>query len=287
MDAGASATLPPLVCEASMTLKPRSLLGGFLVAIVAGCGSDSTGPKSSAPLDLASVVSQLAYSGLASVPGAATLALIPATVIPPAVAPAACPFVAATGFTCPAVTAAGLTFNVSFFLYDASNQPQTQLGIIGSTASVRTIVDTRGTLALPAGSGGGSVAITDHSDNTLSGLQGPNLVINGTSTSHYDVTPDATGTSPVVHSLVDATTLTRNVVFPARGSANGGYPLSGTITSDVSTSSTVGAFPQISVTVHLVLTFDGTSTPTVTIQLGDITKTCKVSLSGQSAPVCS
>ncbi|HEY5063089.1 MAG TPA: hypothetical protein VII52_16230, partial [Gemmatimonadaceae bacterium] len=160
-----------------MTLKPRSLFCGLLVAIVAGCGSDSTGPTSSAPLDLSTVVSQLSYSGLASVPGAATLASIPATVTPPGVAPAACPYVAATGFTCPAVTAAGLTFNVSFFLYDASNQPQTQVGIISSTASVRTIVDTKGTLALPAASGGGTVAITDHSDNTLSGLQGTNLVI--------------------------------------------------------------------------------------------------------------
>jgi hypothetical protein len=269
-----------------MTCKPRGLLSVLLVAIVAGC-TDSTAPASSAPLDLASVVSQLSYSGLASVPGAATLASIPATVTPPIVAPAACPFAAGTGFTCPAVTAGGLTFNVSFFLYDAAGQPQTQVGIISSTASVRTIVDTKGTVALPTASGGGSVAITDHSDNTLSGLQGTNLVINGRSTSHYDVTPDVSGTNPAVHSTVDATTVTLNVVFPGSSASNGGYPLSGTITSDVSTASTVGAFPQLSVTVHLVLTFDGTSTPTVTIRLGDITKTCKVSLTGQSAPVCS
>jgi hypothetical protein len=267
----------------------RTLIAAVSAALVAGCSDSPSGPATPPPqsLDLSAILSQMSLGRVGSVPGASAVIALPAATAVPGVAPSACPYSAATqGFTCPTVTSGGLTFDISYFLYDAAGHAQSQPDA-ATTASVRTVVDTKGTLTLPESDGiGGTVALADHSDMTMSGLLTATRTLNGNGTSHYDMTLSGT---TALHALVDATTATKNVVLPAHSDAtSAAWPLSGTITSDSKTVATIGGFAATTTTSHAVITFNGTSTATIVFTAGStLTTTCTVDLTGKSPPVCS
>jgi hypothetical protein len=267
----------------------RSLVAGVSAALVVGCGSDSpSGPSTSGKtLDLATVMSQMSIGRVGSIPGASVVMSLPATTGMPTLVPSACAFSpTAQGFTCPTVTSNGLTFDISYFLYDVAGKPQSAADA-NTTASVRTVVDTKGTTTVPPTNGtSGSVSITDHSDMTMSGLLTSTHTLNGNGTSRYDMT--LSGSTPL-HAVIDMTTATTNVVIPTPADANTpAWPTSGTIASDSKTVATITGLGSITTTSHTVITFNGTSTATIvfTSSVSGATSTCTLDLTGKTPPNC-
>ena len=269
----------------------RTIMGLATAVLVAGCHDASTSPSSSGnpqSLDLAPILGQMSVGNVNSIPGASSAMSLPATATPPAVVPSACTYSASTaGFTCPSVTVDGLTFKTSYFLYDASGHSQSHPDA-ATTASVRTVTDGSGTLtfsaAQPSGpAASGTIGLTDHEDMTLSGLLTATRTLNGTGTGHLDLT---VGGGTPLHSLLDRTSTTSNVVMPAQTTGASAWPQSGTITSDVTLTPNAST-PALTVPIHSVITFNGTSIVTITTSASVFSTTCKIDLSGKTPPVCS
>jgi hypothetical protein len=270
----------------------RALIAALAAALVAGCGSDSPNEPATQQqqhtLDVAAILSEMSIGRAGTVPGASTVLALPATVGVPTIALSACPFSASgQGFTCPTVTSGGLTFDISYFLYDASGHAQSAADA-ATTASVRTVVDTKGTTSVPSANGvSGTVVIVDHSDMTMSGLLTPPHTLNGNGTSHYDLT--LTGATPL-HAVIDMTSATRNVVLPTQSDTSSpAFPLSGTITTDSKTVTSIASIGTVTATAHSVITFNGSGKATIvyTTSLSAAVTTCTVDLTGKSPPVCS
>jgi hypothetical protein len=268
----------------------RALIAALAAALVAGCGSDSPNAPETPQhtLDVAAILSQMSIGRVSSVPGASAVLSLPAPIGVPAIALSACPFSASTqGFICPTVSSAGLTFDISYFLYDAVGHAQS-VADASTTAAVRTVVDTKGTANVPPTNGvSGTVVVADHSDMTMSGLLTPPHTLNGNETSHYDLT--LTGTTPL-HAVIDQTSVTKNVVLPtASDASSAAFPLSGTITTDSKTVTSIASLGTIAVTAHSVITFNGTSKATIVYatSLSATVTTCMIDLNGSSPPVCS
>lgn len=267
----------------------RSLIAAVSAALVAGCGSDSpSGPATQQhTLDLAAILSQMSVGSVSAVPGASSVIAVPATATVPHVTPSACAYSPATqGFICPTVTSGTLTFDISYFLYDAAGHTQSQADA-GTTAAVRTVVDAKGTTTLPESNGtSGTVILSDHTDMTMSGLLTTTHTLNGNGTSHYDMT--LTGAT-ALHAVIDMTTVTKDLMLPTQSdAATPPWPLSGTITTDGKTVATVGTLAATTTTSHSVITFNGTGTATIvfTTSVGAAI-TCTMDLTGKSPPVCS
>jgi hypothetical protein len=266
----------------------RSLAAAVSAALVVGCGSDSpSGPSTSQhTVDLAAVMAQMSIGRPTSIPGANVVMSVPASTGIPKFVPSACAYSsAAQGFTCPTVTSGGLTFDISYFLYDAGGKSQSAADA-KTTAAVRTVVDTKGTATLsPATGTSGTASITDHSDLTMSGLLTSTHVLNGSGTSHYDLA--LSGTTPI-HAVIDMTTATKDVTIPTPADADTpAWPTSGTITTDAKTVATIGGLGSITTTWHTVITFNGTSTATIVLTSSGAATTCTLDLTGKNPPVCS
>jgi hypothetical protein len=266
----------------------RSLAAAVSAAFVVGCGSDPpSGPSTSRhTLDLAAVMAQMSIGRPTSIPGASVVMSVPASTGVPVILPSACPFSStAQGFTCPTVTSGGLTFDISYFLYDAAGKAQSQLDA-NTTASVRTLVDTKGTTSVsPSNGTSGTASIADHSDMTMSGLLTSAHALNGNGTSHYDLTLSGTTS---IRAVIDMTTATKNVTIPTPTDADiPAWPTSGTITTDGKTVATIGGLGSISTTSHTVITFNGMSTATIVLTTSGAATTCTLDLAGKNPPVCS
>ena len=258
-----------------------------VAATVAACSADTTSsPTDPTPhqLDVSTEIAAMANGSVGGIPGVSSLLSLPTTTTLPAVVPAACAYSSTTqGFTCPEATVQGLTFDIAYYLSDANGHSQSAPDV-NTTAAVRVVADTRGTVSLPASVGAAtSVALTDHTDMTMSGLLAASRALNGTSVSHYDVS--TTGTTQA-HSLIDMTTTSTNVMLPAEGS-NTRWPASGTVTTDATAVTSIGFLPSVTSHARAVVTFDGTSTPTVVVTVGGVVRTCKIDLSGRTQPSCS
>jgi hypothetical protein len=269
----------------------RQLIAAFATALVAGCHSDSpSGPATQQQntIDLATIFSEMAVGRVNSVPGASSIIAVPSIAGVPVLAPAGCPYSASTqSFICPTVTSGGLTWDISYFLYDAAGHAQSQADA-GTTAAVRTVVDTKGTTSPPPANGiSATVVLSDHSDLTMSGLLTTTHKLNGNGTSHYDMTLSGAAS---LHAVIDMTTATNNVVLPVQSDATTpAWPSSGTITTDTKSVTTIGNVGAVTTTSHAVITFNGTSTATIvyTTSLSSTITTCKVDLTGKTTPVCS
>jgi len=241
-----------------MKVKRRFLVALAGVLAIAGCQSsdDATAPLSSSTLDLSSLLSEMA-AGSANIPSSLGVAGFAVPVVPPVV-PSSCQYSASIqGFTCGTLASNGVTFGATLFLLDAAGNFQTQPDA-ATTAAIRTVTDMTGTTKLEQ-SGSGSLSLTSHQDMTLSGLLSGTHVINGTGTSHTDITLTA---PTAMHAVTDQKSVTANVTVPKAGSATR-WPTSGTITTDATTTSQSGS-QSITGTVHSVLTFNGSSTATTT-----------------------
>ncbi len=251
-----------------------------VLAVSAACSSnDSTGPQAS--LDVNTVVAQTAKGDLSSFAGARTAIGLPGVTLPN-FDPASCPFLASDqSFTCAPRTEGPITYNLKYFLYDQNGQPLAAVNP-ATTSSVRTVVDINGVASGSNGPGTGSVVINHHSDMMLIGLLSTTKSLSGTSRDRDTVI--TTNGSTTIHTAIDATSTTTNVVLPANTSNP--YPASGSITTDITGSSTLGSVFSTNTTAHGVLTFNGTKMATLTFTIAGGTKTCQIDLSGSSAPRC-
>jgi len=252
-----------------------------LATLTAGCGSDSptTPPSSGGSLDLTSVFAQMSPADASSMASARSMLGVPVAPAATTVVPSSCSFSSSTqGFVCPTKTAAGLTFGLTYYLYDASGHTQSSADAT-TTDAVRTVADVKGTAATQFNALNATMTVDNHSDMTLKGLLSASRTLNGTSTSHLDVTTTGSSSS---HSAFDLTTTTANVVLPK---AEGSWPASGTVTSDGNMKTDVGP-NSVTLALHQVVTFNGTSIVTVATTVAGHTSTCKLDLSGKTAPVC-
>jgi hypothetical protein len=252
--------------------------------VAAGCGSDSpSAPGTGSPLDLSAVISQMSTGTLSGLPGAGAAIGIPASAATPTIAPSACQYSSTSqGFVCPSIASSGLSFNATYWLYDASGHSQTQADK-ATTASVRAVVDASGTLNGTAGQVSGSMTLANHSDLTMNGLLGNTRTLNGTSTGHDSLTAIGSTTTTVV---VDLTTIANDVIVPATQQDGASWPLSGTLTIDARTVTKAGSLPTITANAHAVVTFNGTSLVNVSGTVAGIPTTCRIDLTGKAAPAC-
>ena len=253
-------------------------------ALLAACsGSDGpTTPTSGDPVNVAQLFGELAP------PGATNALLLSSGLSLPATSAAngaSCPYDAASkSFVCAPVTSNGLTVTTSYQLLDAAGKPQDASADRRTTAAMHTVSTISGTLTLPPGTGttaAGPLTISGKQDMTLSGLLGSTHTLNGTATTTIHGT-FTLGSG--VTTLNSTTTQTmRDVVYPAATTGAPSYPTSGTVTID-GTSSFGTAAPAL--TTHLVMTFNGTSTVTLTMSTGGSTERCTINLATQAPPVC-
>jgi hypothetical protein len=244
----------------------RAIALVIVAAYVAACGSDSSTAPDHPPADLGAVLSEMALPSIASslVPG------MPATPDVSTLAPSSCSYSSASqSFTCPTVTASGITFTRSFTLLSASGTPQSQFDP-AATAAVRTNSTATGTITTD----GSTITLDGQDALTLSGILTGVHVLNGTSVMNVHGT-DAGSTTPYAMSI---TTTIADLVLPATPADK--WPKSGRILVDI-TDSMQGS----PATMHLAMTFNGTSKVVVTMVSDGFSMTCTVDLASQS-PAC-
>ncbi len=163
-----------------------------------------------------------------------------------------CPFNAQTGrFVCPTVTRDGLTINRSFALFDAQNQPMqgydNQL-----TASANFQWSVQGTVTRDNWTG----TVQRARNMTVSGLAGleSQRTWNGTGSNHVEA--EFTGQGGTRSYTHDVQTTASNVVVAVPRALNNPWPLSGTLTADVT--SNRPRFGGGTVDFTAVVTFNGT-----------------------------
>jgi hypothetical protein len=243
------------------------LLPVAAVAALAACGSDGpSAPQSRSSLDQAF----LELNSLALGPGMVKPTSVPALV--PSIGDGSrCTYTTSSqSFACPNQTLGDLVFGSSFTLLGASGTPQSAFDA-SSTAAVRFDATLTGT----AIEGPTRLAIDVKQSLTLSGLLTGPRVIDGTGTSTIagNVTPAST---PIPFTTTTTTTITR-LVLPS-GNQPGGWPLSGTITSQSSTS--VSGLPAVP--SRVVVTFSGSSRVALEVTVAGATKRCNVDLATQA-----
>ena len=268
-----------------MKSKSPVLVGSLLAAMVAiaGCRSSDATDPSSGSLDLSALISEMGV-GSGNVSGSVGVGgfVVPSSPI----VPSSCQYSASTqGFTCATLTSNGLTFNASFFLLDAAGHFQSEPDA-ATTNAIRTVSDLSGTVKLDQGGSSGSMTLASHQDQTLSGLLADAHVLNGTTTTHSDIALTA---PTAMHAVSDSKSVSANVTLPKAGASNH-WPTSGTMTTDATSTSQFGS-QSVTGTTHSVLTFNGSSSVTVTTTItsgsSSVTTTCKIDLAGGSVPFCS
>jgi hypothetical protein len=268
-----------------INLKTRiaSVSLAVIIVSIAACNSESSlTPNVTSQLDVAAVISQMSTGTLAGIPGAGVALGVPATTAAPTIVPSACTYSSASqGFVCPSIASTGLTFNATYWLYDAAGHSQTQPNT-STTASIRAVVDASGTVSAVLGQASASTTVANHSDLTMSGLLGNTRTLNGTSTGHDSVT--GTGSTTTI-AVIDLTTVANSIVVPASEGDGSSWPLSGTLTVDANTVTKTGGL-SVTASAHAVVTFNGTSLVNVSGTVAGIPTTCRIDLSGKVAPVC-
>jgi hypothetical protein len=64
------------------------------------------------------------------------------------------------------------------------------------------------------------------------------------------------------------------------------WPVSGTVTADMTGITTKNGAPAPNTVIHAVLTYNGTSTPTIVTTVNGSSLTCRVDLNGAALPSC-
>jgi hypothetical protein len=235
-------------------------------AIVSACGSDSSVAPDRRPADLGEVLTEMSLPSF-------TGAIVPELSMMPSAStltPSSCSYSGTSqSFVCPVVTVSGLTLTRSFTLLTASGTPQSQFDPT-ATAAVRTSSTMAGTIA----SDGITFTLDGHEELTLSGLLTGIHVLNGTSVMNMHGT-DASSSGPFAMSI---TTTIDKLVLPATPADK--WPKSGSILMDLTDN-----FDGTSMTMHMQMTFNGTSKVLAVMTSDGFTTRCTVDLASQS-PVC-
>lgn len=256
------------------TMRPR-VLTLAAAAFLAGCGADSSVSTTNTPLTLDEVFTEMRLPAISGATSAA--AGVSASVAAPGTSvPAGCSYATSSqSFVCaPFTTIGGLTITQSYQLLNSSGSPLAAFDA-SALAAVRTITTTTGTESNAAG----TFTLDGRQDQTLSGLQTSRHVLNGVATMNITTTY-GTGTSATT--MKDAvTTTTSDLVIPANAGPNT-YPASGTITIDISSTSSFLPMPPS----RFVMTFNGTSKVKVTINGAPVPGCSTIDLSS-TTPGCS
>jgi hypothetical protein len=263
------------------------VVGAAFVAALAGCGSDSpttpsqTPSQAAKPVDVSALVAAAANSTYGGI--ARSLVLLPAYSAMSPVNTSACPFSSADQlFECAPATISGITFKVSYQLLDAGGHPLPSADAT-TLAAVRTITDVDGTTSFVSSTTAGitsTATIHSHSDNTLSGLLTNQHTLNG-STSERDTLTLSGSTATKL--AITATTTVDKLDVPTKA---GAYPATGTITTDATTSISLGGGTPVSTQTHASITFNGTSVVTITISVGSATQRCTLDLANPASLAC-
>lgn len=254
--------------------RARLVALGALAALAACSGDEPSAPQEGATLDVSALLGEMSSLPAVAVPGAAGLAPFTAVRLP-----SGCAYVATSqSFVCPPVTQDGLTVNVAYTLLDAAGRPLAQADP-KATAAMRTVTTAKGTITPPAGSGvTGTMTVDQRQEMTLGGLLTGVHRLDGTGSMKLDGTVTV-GTTRTTLALGSQQTVA-GLLLPAAGAR---WPTGGTIRSETTT----GAISGAATTVRTEMTFDGTSTATLTITVGGVTQRCTVNLASPAAtPVC-
>ena len=243
------------------------LLIAALVAGVAAC-ADSTAPATQLSdvmltRDAGNDVAEATAQDIGEMIGSEAIVGMPMAAAPEGAAPGGCSWSAATSrFVCPTFTNPdGLTLDRSFAFYAGGVAQQSY------DAAATDSINFQGALKGTLSRSGRTVWINTNRDMTVSGLAGTETQRSwsgtGTRTDSAHVTGDDVARRTRIHSVDQVAA----VVFALPRSANP-YPKSGTITHDITLSSTAdnGTGTQSrSATRHVVVTFNGTQTASVLI----------------------
>lgn len=186
-----------------------------------------------------------------------------------------CTFAAGT-FTCQPMTRNGLTLTRTVTFFDASAHTEAAYDP-ALTASIHVVSDVAGSPT----HGPWSATVARHRDFTFSGLAGTETsrTVNGSGTDTETQSRVAHNDSTRSYTLAGTVTVT-NVVMPVRTTDGGnGWPTSGTITRTYSVTPATGPHAGTTVTRTATVTFNGTSTPTVTVNGSNFT----IDLGGHTA----
>jgi hypothetical protein len=238
-----------------------------LLALAAACGSDRReviAPETSS-FDVAAVLGDLAVPAGASAAaaGVGPLLAVPGTGGPASGALAQCAWTAATqAFTCAPYTAGGLTATFAYTPLDAQGAPQ-RTPDRATTAALRMVMVTNGTVTVPAGDGtpGGAYPIAARQEATLRGLLAGPRTLDGTLDAQTQVGAGAM--------RVRVQQTTAGLVLPGGGAR---WPSAGTVTTDVLEAASGARFTR------MVMTFNGTSTAAVVLTAGPVTQRCTLDL---------
>lgn len=259
-----------------MSLAHRIRVAAALAAgsTFAACnGDNSTGPLDTGAAIPSAVLTQ-ALSEMSRPELVAFGAMAIAAPVPslPALSPSACAYDASTQhFACGSVTVSGLSLTRSYALLTAGGATQSRYDA-ATTDGVLTDSRLMGTITTP----GSTFSIDDQRQLVLTGLLSSTHVLNGSSITHVDGAVTSGGMPISVSSTIKVTIA--DVTLPAGAK----YPASGTITADA-TQQVASLRPQAT---HMVATFNGSSTLSITITGGPAIARCTVDLASAVIPSC-
>jgi hypothetical protein len=245
-----------------------------LLIVAAACGSDSSvTPTTDTPrATLDQALTELSHPAL-SATGGSISGLFPGA---PALGIGRCGYVAASqSFVCPPTTTSGITITQSFTLLNATGAAQSVFDA-ATTAAVKSSTAVAGTVDQD----GSTLTVDAREELTLSGLLTGTHTINGTSTAHIFGTLVLDEAADVD---IRITASVANLVLPTNAtSGTQSWPVSGTIVVESS-----AAFSDFTASTRQSITFNGTSTVTVTITGGGVSQTCQLNLARpQDTPAC-
>lgn len=266
--------------------RTRLMIAGMVVAAAACSGGDTTSTNLATDASITADISNAAADGIAedvdvmagmdgtignSMPGLnASLELGPGDFRPGLTG---CNF-SAGSFRCPAATRNGLTFTRTVTFLDAGGQAQTSFDPL-LTASIHVVADVSGDVT----HGPWTATVTRHRDFTISGLLNVETTRTVNGSGNETVDNSRATTNPRAYNLTCSSVVT-NVVLPVRTTDGGnGWPVSGTITRTCTINVTAGPNAGKTTTRTVTITFNGTSTPTATINGTPFT----IDLSGHTA----
>ncbi len=164
-------------------------------------------------------------------------------------------------FTCPATRQNGLSITRVITFYDADGNPQDGYDSL-TTASINVVADISGDVT----HGPWSATVVRHREFTITGLAGDETqrTVNGTGSESVSKSRVLRNDSTRSYDITGNSTVT-DVVFPVGPNGGNGWPLSGTITRNYTITLTSGPNAGKTVTRTVVITFNGSSSASATI----------------------
>jgi len=163
-------------------------------------------------------------------------------------------------FTCPATRANGLNVTRTITFYDEGGQTQDHYDSL-LTASIHVVAEISGDKS----NGPWSATVDRHRDFTITGLLGTETTRTVNGTGNETVSRSRSTANTRSYDLSCSSTVT-DVVFPVNSSnGSNGWPVSGTITRTCTVTVTGGPNDGKTYTRTVTITFDGTSSPSGTI----------------------